>query len=550
MSTRNFQHDQNCIVAFTNAMILSIVFLGILLTFATAQKSQPIYAGYRDISYPENTGGDNRTTGEKPESKLWWNDNLWWAAMWSTGDSAYHIFRLDSPSQTWIDTGTPIDRRSDSKSDALWDGQKLYILSHVFHKKGAHAPKKGAKLFRYSYDTQTKSYASDPGFPAANISGGVAEAMTIAKDTKGTLWVTYVEDGKVMINHSLKGDDARWGTPVSLASVSGVDSAAHVAADDISTVVAFNHGIGVMWSNQNAGKFYFAAHEDGADDNAWRVVSPYSLSTDDHINMASFSCDENGGLYAVVKTLYNEPKFVLLKCDKDADYLQPESWKAYKVHGKESTKPSRAILLIDQSARKLYVFYRLQVGKKSRAIYYKSSDLDSIYFPPGNGKPFIATTEAKSQINDPTSTKQCLTGQSGIVVLASDKRRMRYYHNYLPSGGNISAPNISVSPALFDYGDLAINQTKKQEFIIKNNGDATLKIKKIELTGWNVDDFTIVNQSKNAPISIPVDQSLTLRVKFHPATMETKSATLKIYSNVIDRTPFKVTLLGNGKAKP
>ncbi len=371
--------------------------------------------------------------------------------------------------------------------------------------------------------------------------------MTVAKDSKGTLWISYVEDQNVMVNHSLRGDDTRWGAPISLVSIPGVDSTAYVSEDDICSVIAFNNKIGIMWSNQNAGKFYFSVHEDeAADDKAWKVVSPYSLSTDDHINMASFSCDESGALFAVVKTLYNEPKFVLLKCDKDADCLKAESWKAYKVHGKESTKPSRAILLIDQSTRKLYVFYRLVIGKKSRAIYYKTSDLDSIYFPPGNGKPFIAMSGSRSNINDPTSTKQCLNEKTGIVVLASDSRAMKYYHNFIPSGEKITAPKITVTPDIFDYGNIVIPQTKTQEFVIQNNGDQDLIIKKIELTGWNVDEFTILDNEVEGSITVPKNSLLKVKIAFHPTSVEAKSATLKIHNNVIDRTPYKVTLLGSG----
>ena len=41
-------------------------------------------------------GAQSALTGEKPESKLWWNDGSWWASMWSQPSSAaYHIFRLN-----------------------------------------------------------------------------------------------------------------------------------------------------------------------------------------------------------------------------------------------------------------------------------------------------------------------------------------------------------------------------------------------------------------------------------------------------------------------
>jgi hypothetical protein len=40
-----------------------------------------------------------------------------------------------------------------------------------------------------------------------------------------------------------------------------------VAPDDISSVVAFDSQVGVMWSNQTDDAMYFATHKDGDPDN-------------------------------------------------------------------------------------------------------------------------------------------------------------------------------------------------------------------------------------------------------------------------------------------
>ena len=77
--------------------------------------------GHEDGS---TSGAGNAATGEKPESKLWWNDGSWWASMLHPASQTYHIYRLDRSSQTWADTGTPIDNRPKSRSDALWAGSR------------------------------------------------------------------------------------------------------------------------------------------------------------------------------------------------------------------------------------------------------------------------------------------------------------------------------------------------------------------------------------------------------------------------------------------
>ena len=48
----------------------------IFISTAINAQSTPITAGYRTISFSNNIVGE--PTGEKPESKIWWNDGAWW----------------------------------------------------------------------------------------------------------------------------------------------------------------------------------------------------------------------------------------------------------------------------------------------------------------------------------------------------------------------------------------------------------------------------------------------------------------------------------------
>ena len=74
--------------------------------------------GYVDFSFGSAPGTD--PTADKPQSKLWFNDGLWWATMFHSGSGTWHIYKLNWPSQ-WVDTGTVIDTRATSRADALWD---------------------------------------------------------------------------------------------------------------------------------------------------------------------------------------------------------------------------------------------------------------------------------------------------------------------------------------------------------------------------------------------------------------------------------------------
>ena len=72
-------------------------------TSASAQTS-----GYHDFSYGSTI---TAPTGSKPESKLWFNDGIWWAVMFNSTLQGTNIYRLDIPTQVWSDTGTTVDDR-------------------------------------------------------------------------------------------------------------------------------------------------------------------------------------------------------------------------------------------------------------------------------------------------------------------------------------------------------------------------------------------------------------------------------------------------------
>jgi hypothetical protein len=222
-----------------NRSLLFTLALLAVLSAGLGWRGVPATAATADVGYRDFRFGalcNSTPTGEKPESKLWWNDGFWWGSLCSSTDSSYHIFRLDLATQTWVDTGTQLDDRPSSKADTLWDGQKLYVASHIFSASGAPSsnPSQWGRLYRYSYDPAAKSYSLDRGFPV-HVTRGRSETLVVEKAVNGQLWITYVEDRKVMVNHSIGGDTA-WATPFGLPA----NGSTNLASDDICAIISFD----------------------------------------------------------------------------------------------------------------------------------------------------------------------------------------------------------------------------------------------------------------------------------------------------------------------
>jgi hypothetical protein len=409
-----------------------IAVLAVLCPTAVVLAQTPVDAGYRDFSFGTTT--TSTPTGDKPESKLWWNDGIWWGSMFDTVSQTFHIFRFDPAAQSWSDTGTRLDDRRPSKADALWEAAtgKLYIASHRWTTVNGLPTgtfttdvTQWARLYRYSYDPSTKTYTLDTGFPVTNgFAPGTQETLTLAKDSVGRLWVTYVQDTKVMVNNTL-GDDTAWGTATQIPTID--PNAPIVTTDDIADVIAFGgNKIGVMWSNQNPLKMYFAVHDDSDWAGFWQPEEvAYELSADDHINLKT---DSTGRVFAAVKTSntsLSSPLVALLERSAAG------AWSSY-TYGIVSENHTRPIVLLNEVAGQLYMF--ATDPEAGGAIYYKSTSINAPAFATGIGNAFIKSS-SDITINNASSTKQNVTPASGLLVIASDQNTKFYLHNLLPMPG-------------------------------------------------------------------------------------------------------------------
>ncbi len=431
--------------ALTRATLVVYV---IMVAWVSASAQTPL-AGYRDFSYGSTS--NSAPTGEKPESKLWFNDGVWWGSLYNSSAQAYHIYRLNSGTQSWTDTGTQIDDRNGTKGDALWDSasDKLYVVSHIFATSGSSTtdPRTWGRLYRFSYNSSTQSYSLDSGFPVT-VTQGNSESLVVAKDTSGMLWVTYNQSGHVMVNHSVgvPPSDNVWATPIRLPVTTS--STNNLNSDDICSIIAFGLGkIGVFWSNQSTKKDYFIVHTDGASATSWateETALAISNGADDHMNLKT---DNNGRVFAAVKTSQSSsgsPLVMLLVRSSGGTWSNT-------TFGNVSDNHTRPIVLLDLPDNRLYIFATTPDAGTPQSIYYKVTSLSAISFPPGPGAPILqGTTDVN--INNPASTKQNVDVSTGVVVLGSDNKTLRYLHNTLTLGAGAQPTITSFSPTAGPQG--------------------------------------------------------------------------------------------------
>jgi PKD repeat protein len=459
----------------SQALVLCIILAGNVLGASGAAMAASTY-GHSSISY---SGVKNPPTSDKPQSKLWWNDGSWWADMWTSG-SGWHIYRLDRSAETWVDTGLLNDSRSNTLSDALWDGTHLYIASHVVTISGddatvASVSGQPAKLYRYSYSGGT--YTLDAGFPTI-IADNSSESMTIDQDSTGAIWATWTQvsgsssegfTNTVYVNQSAPGGSS-WLTPFVLPA-----SNPHPAPDDISAVIAFGpNKIGVMWSDHLTGTMFWATRTDGTDPTAsssWHdqaAIKGKGLP-DDHLNLKALLSDSSGRVFAAVKTSLNDtssdptlPQLLLLVFKPGTGSF---SQSTISTAGDCVSRPQ---IVLDTENNLVHAFQTAPSTSVSGcaysgvagSIYRKTASMDNPVFGSGRGTPVIQDA-ASANMNNVTTTQQSVNSATGLVVLASDNVATRYWFSdevitsatAAPAAAFTAAPTLGSAPLPVSFTD-------------------------------------------------------------------------------------------------
>ena len=290
-------------------------------------------------------------------------------------------------------------------------------------------------LYRFSYNSSTKTYTLDTGFPV-QINNVRTETLVIDKDSTGKLWATWSQDNTIFVNRTLNGDDRTWGTPFALP----IDTATNLTIDDNSAVVAFNGDrVGIMWSNQATAHdaMWFSVHLDRDPDTTWtagRTAIQGPNSADDHMNFKTLATDSAGRVYAAVKTSFtndSQPQIMLLVRDPQGN------WASYPI-SRVSNCPNRVIVLIDEENLVLHAFFTAPGPHRStatrRAGEPDQDDAARRHRVPGRDRTTVIRDADSPVVHNVTSTKQNVSSQTGIAILARNSSTKRYWHAYFSIG--------------------------------------------------------------------------------------------------------------------
>ena len=362
------------------------------------------------------------STGEKPQSKVWYHDGSYWCVL--KGPEGVAIY--EKVGGAWV-RGAFADAvlSSSGRADVKWDGMHLFVLVYT----------SSPKVFKFSYDAAARVWELVSGFPVSVPNPSGSETMVLEEDSTGRLWTTAEGGGNVNVYYSTSADQRTWSSaPVVLRS--GVNS------DDISSVVAFGGDkIGVFWSDQNRDEFGFRVHHDGATPTSWdavEITDSGSGHADDHVHLAF---DSSGRVYAITKD--DTDKMRLQRRNLDGSWTVKND-----ILGGKAT---RGIVMVAEEDGKIYVLYT-RWGVSPNPIQYRMASLSDLVF--GSQTTFITSS---SSMNNVTGTKQLLPEGNLIAVAENGSKALWNGWGEPPSGQPqpLSAPtdltaSLLASPARVD----------------------------------------------------------------------------------------------------
>ena len=385
---------------------------GVMAGLAAALLACPAPAGAANVGF-EMFSTVAASTGEKPQSKLFYNDGFYWAVL--QGPDGVAFYQLVGGAWQRGQFANAV-LQSSGNADVKWDGTHLFVLVY-----GGTV-----RLYQYTYAAGTRSWVLASGFPVTVPNPSGSETMVLEEDSSGRLWATAEGGGNVNVYYTTTADHRSWSSSIVLRS--GID------ADDISSIVAFGGDkVGVFWSDQKRDEFGFRVHRDSDPPGTWaaeEVVDHGSGHADDHVNLAF---DSQGRVYAITKDAVDHMR-VHRRATNGAwttktDVIGPGTG-------------TRGIIMVAEQDSKVYILYT-RWGVSPERIEYRVADIEALSF--GGQTIFISSTK---DMNNVSGMKQILPRGSLIAVAENGSKALWNGFGSPGSGGSAPGPPQSLIATL------------------------------------------------------------------------------------------------------
>jgi hypothetical protein len=345
-------------------------------------------------------------TADKPQSKLWYMYDSWWAILpMSSGPSLWR--RTEKGWKEYPEVTAKL-RSVPGRVDVWADDRQVTAVGVGTHSLTVFRliPKK--KSSKIEWETQVLAELVPPS------SDIPIETATIARDDKGFWWVTATADRKVCVwssSSALKN----WSPPVVLAN--GIEK------DDICVITPLPDGVGVIWSDQAGDAVMMRKHISGNPAGKWEdpeVIDKGNKTADDHLHTSMAS---NGTLWVATKNSVDQtgkPQLVL-RVRSVAGH-----WRNIPYACLDSVlKPSRPVVIATEDPSIILAGHTIYNAKNSFRGEIVFGQVDTMQNRLLNHLTTIIVPDTvgwmkNNRINDITGSRKPLPMNIPWIVLASD----------------------------------------------------------------------------------------------------------------------------------
>ena len=370
------------------------------------------------------------STGSADATQQWYAGGRWWAVLADPESGGFHIWGLGGSGGPWIDTGVSVDERSNARSDVVWTGSHLYVVSSG----GRSYRSEAARVARFSLDAAAQQWSLDPDFPVAVTDGGI-DSPVIAAAPDGAVWIVYQIAGGGLRTMSSTSDGLVWSAPAV------VPGPASLLPSSGFGLTADASGIAIVWRSPTTDTLRVTTHRGPVDGGTWDTVSAtvYGLGGQGPISVRPGGTVAPGALLATVSLTLAKRSSSGLVPSVALLVIEPDGHTAVRVVSRASDGLTEPRLVIDDARRRAIVVAASDDGLG--ALYVKEAEAPDLQFEPGRGEARVRQPVV-GPVGRPTVPDQVLDRRSGLLLLASATLGRRYVAGFVPLG---------VTPAVSPY---------------------------------------------------------------------------------------------------